>query len=217
MNESEMSSRQRFLGLLAATSLTVLTLAQAPPPGGPPQGGGAGPARNGMPTGRANQSSRPSNGQTSDLTATIQLLARTDVQKELALTSAQYNQLSQIAQALSKQSATEETARNAVAKVLSTAQTTRLTELLIQYLGYGSLTFADVRAKLTLTSEQQARIADILTQAAQSKKTIKSTAANADLASRATANLDRQANELLSKVLTSEQDKALRALAGKSL
>jgi hypothetical protein len=93
----------------------------------------------------------------------------------------------------------------------------RLTELLIQYLGYGALSLSDVRAKLNLTADQQTRISDVLTQLVQAKRTVRHSASNASAAQQAIDELQTQAKNLLGKVLNSAQDTALRTLAGQSL
>jgi len=152
-----------------------------------------------------------------EVSETIQLLSRFDVQKDLAITAEEYSQLSTIASRLSGQLVSEDSVRTSVAAVLTAAQAKRLTELLVQSMGYGSLALADVREKLNLTDTQQSRISDTITQYDNAKRLLRSSAASTQAATQALSSLKLQANELLAKVLTADQDKALRALAGKAL
>jgi len=166
---------------------------------------------------QAAPSPRTQPAKATEVSATIQLLSRSDVEKDLGITAEQYSQLSQVARTLSTQSVTEDTACASVSKVLTATQMSRLTELLVRYLGYGSLALSSVRSKLELTTEQQAQIANILSQLSQSRQVVQSTATSDLAAARGKAELQKQANTLLGKVLTSEQDASLRTLAGKAL
>lgn len=157
------------------------------------------------------------NAATTTATATAQLLAMANVQKDLALTTRQLSQLSQIVRAANAQGSSESAVRAAVAKALSEAQANRLTELLIQYLGYGALTLSDVRAKLDLTAEQHSSIVEIFTSADQAKKALQSNATNPGAAAQVSARLQAETNQRLARVLTPQQDAALRKLAGRAI
>lgn len=209
-----MKSNLKWTAILFGLTVSTLTPAQGPPPRG-----GAGqrpPTPNGQNANRSGSQQSRTSTTASVTSATITLLSRTDVQRDLEITVDQYNQLSQIARSVANQPVSEDSVRASVARVLSTNQATRLTELTIQYLGYGALALTDVRAKLKLTTDQEARVSEILASLAQSKRTVQA-AANPSAAQKAISELQSQSNAQLAKVLSSDQDKALRAMAGRFL
>lgn len=209
------TNTHRIAALALAAGLGLLLPSIGRSQGPPPPNGNGGPAAQGMnrPTGGAPAST----AQVQSVTVTIELLGMTSVQRDLAITAEQYAALSALAAKAQSTGLTEDAVRASAATILSAAQSARLTELLVQYLGYGSLAFADVRAKLELSEDQEARIADILTGLAAAKRAVVSTATTASALQRATAELQSSANARLAKVLTEDQDKRLRAQAGKPI
>jgi len=210
-----MKGNLKRTAILFALTASTLALAQGPPPRG-----GAGqrpPPQTNQTSNRPGPPQNRTSTSTAATSATITLLSRTDVQRDLAITADQYSQLSQIARSVSGQTASEDSIRASVARALSSDQINRLTELTIQYLGYGALSLSDVRANLKLSTDQEARISEILSSLAQSKQTLQAAASNPSAAQKALAELQSQANGQLAKVLSADQDKLLRAMAGRSL
>lgn len=146
-------------------------------------------------------------------TETIRLLAMKSVQTELAITATELTALGTIAQGLQSASTTEESALTAVAKVLTAAQVTRLKELLVQDMGYGSLAIASIREDLKLSTEQTTRITTIVASLASSKAALQGTTTDRSTVQRLTAAASAQ----MGKVLTADQDAELRARAGKAV
>ena len=193
---------------LALAVLSPIVLAQGGPP--PRQSGMGGP-----PQGTSSRPNGPSVAVSME-TETIRLLGMRSVQSDLALTSEEFNALGTIARTLRGATATEDTALAAVSKALTADQLARLKELLVQDLGYNALALADVRAKLSLSDEQVERITSLVSTTEIAKSAL---AASTDAASatRAKATLAAKTSAELAKVLTEDQDKKLRALAGKAL
>lgn len=135
----------------------------------------------------------------------VTLLSRQDVLTDLAITQDEMvllrqlgQQLDQLARNPQSRPLTDGQVRERLAAILTGAQMTRLQELSIQYLGYGSLKLTDVQSALNLTEDQKAQIQAILEGARQSRQS-------------------GQVSVQLGKVLTPEQDGHLRTMAGKPL
>ena len=172
--------------------------------GGPPmRSGGMG---QGQVQGRGNSQSQ---GARMSVTETIRLLSLKAVQNDLQIDAQQYSALSTVARTAQGTTLTEDQALSAVGKVLTVAQTTRLTELLVQDMGYGSLALSSVRAKVDLKADQATAITALTSTLDDTKK--------AGVSSQALASMRTKTNAALAKLLTAEQDAKLRALAGKSL
>lgn len=150
-------------------------------------------------------------------TETVRVLSLASVQKELSITRGQYMALDKAAATLNGKISTEDEAASAVSMLLTEEQNVRLQELLIQDMGYGALALSGVREKLSLTADQSSRITEAVTTLTTAKTAILTGTNDASTAGKALGELARTVNTTLSKVLTGEQDKAFRALAGKSL
>lgn len=192
--------------VLAFAALSPIVLAQAgPPPRTGGQMGGAGRPSGGPPA--ASKSTE---------TETIRLLRLSSVQSDLGLTSDEATQLGVAARSLQGTTATEDTALATVAKVLTSDQVNRLKELLVQDLGYNSLAIADVRAQLSLTADQTTQITSLVSTLETAKAALASST-DASAANKATSTLMAKTSSDLAKVLTQDQDKKLRSLAGRAL
>ena len=96
-----------------------------------------------MAGGRTSRSTPPVPNSTT-VAETIRILGLSNVQKDLGLTSAELEGLAGVARNV----ATEDAAVAAASRILTTAQTNRLLELLGQDMGYGALQIAAVRTPL---------------------------------------------------------------------
>ena len=135
---------------------------------------------------------------------------------DLALTLSEATALGQIARALRGTSVTEDTALAAVSKALTTEQAARLKELLVQDLGYNSLALASVRGQLSLTDDQATQIVSLVS-TLEAAKTAIATSTDASAATKARATLMSKTSSELAELLTEDQDKKLRSLAGRAL
>lgn len=184
------------LAALAFLALVSVASAQkGPPPGERPPMAGRGTSR-----------SAPPVPNSTTVAETIRILGLSNVQKDLGLTSAELKGLAGVARNV----ATEDAAVAAASRILTTAQTNRLLELLVQDMGYGALQIAAVRTPLGLSAEQTQATEAILSDLATTKRSF----ATANLS---TARAESQTNAALAKLLTAEQDVKLRSLAGRAL
>ena len=195
---------------LALAALSPIVLAQNGPP---PQRGGMARQSN---TVSAPSTKMATNRAVSQESETIRILRLKAVQVDLGLSQTELQELSSIALSLSRTSATEEIAYTAVSQALTAAQATRLQQLLVQDLGYNALALSDVREQLFLQDSQSAQIASLVSTLEAAKSAL---ASSLDVASAASAktSLLAKAGAKLAKVLTADQDKKLRSLAGRSL
>lgn len=200
-------NKNTLLAILAGAALSANLFAQGPGrPGGP-----GGPTATQQGRNMPNQNRQPASQ-----SVYMQILARSDVQADLQITTAQRTQLAKIAQ----QPGVDEGVLGQVGKVLSAEQMKRLKELYVQYLGYGSLASSDIQNALNLTADQKARIQTILDAQRQYAANIERQGLNPTARQQTSAQLQQlhaRANAELAKVLTPSQDKALKAMAGKAL
>ncbi len=107
--------------------------------------------------------------------------------------------------------------RDALAKILSTEQMTRLSQIFLQQQGAGALAQADVAAALKLSEEQQAKISKLLDDFRQAARPARN--AGADATDRqAVRQQMRQRNQQLDQdimaILTTDQQAKLKELKG---
>ena len=202
---------------LALAALSPVVFAQVGPrpqgQGGP--GGPGGPPSSGMGrSGGSASSSARSNG--AGETETLRILSMKAVQTDLSLTASEASALSDAARTLRSGATTEDAALAVVSKVLTAAQAARLKELLVQDLGYSSLALSDVRARLSLTDDQTAQIAGLVSTLETAKAAL-ATSTDVAAAAKAGSALMVKTSAELAKVLTADQDAKLRALAGRAL
>lgn len=187
------------IATLVLTALAPLTFAQT----GPPSGHGG---RGGPPMGRTAPQAATT---TAAQTETLRLLGLNKVQNELGLTLSEWTALNALARAAKTTALTEDQALAAVAKILTTEQTARLTALLVQSLGYNALVLSSVRAKLELTAEQATSVTALMA----NLETVRRAVTNPQTL----AEVQKTTSAALAKLLTAEQDVKLRALAGRPL
>ena len=136
-------------------------------------------------------------------------------QDELALTEDEDASLNQLAPNLLAATTSEDKAFGEVSKVLTPKQAARLEELIVQDLGYGSITLADVRSKLAFTKEQTAQVTPLLAEFEAAKSAILQLKTDATAARAAVSQVAQVMNGSLQAILTPEQTTKLHDLAGK--
>lgn len=195
-----------FLGL-ALTVATSLAGAQGRPQPMPPSG------QSGSPMSAPQRTNTAKSVSSVEMPETIRLLSLRSVETELGMTQAQWNTLNNIAGKLISSGASEQQSLDAVSPTLSEAQLTRLKELLVQDLGYGSLALNDVRDSLALSSDQLTQIVSLISSYDTVRKALLTSTSDV---SKALTQLRTTTNNSLAKVLTAEQDTKIKSLTGKA-
>lgn len=133
------------------------------------------------------------------------------------MTSDEYSILPRLAPTLPAATTSEDQAFGSVSRVLTSTQTSRLEELLVQDLGYGAVALSDVRMKLGLSTDQTMQITGLLSTLESAKKAIIGLNTDANRTKSAVSQVAASANQSIEAALTADQRSKLQSLAGKNL